>query len=245
MLLFYHFGRYLLFLKKMFSKPETFSIYVSRTFTEMVEIGIRSLPIVAIIALFSGAVSTVQTAYQLVSGLVSKTIIGSIVSDTVILEFAPTITCLVLAGKVGSSIASEIGTMKVSEQIDALEVMGINSAGYLVLPKIIAGVIMVPLLIILAMFLGIYGGMMAGSMAEILPVEQFLEGARSTFKGFNVAFSLIKATTFGFIITSVSSFQGYYTEGGALEVGRSSTNAVVYSAIMILFTDYLIAQILL
>lgn len=245
MLLFNHFGRYLLFLGKMFSKPEAFSIYVSRTFNEMVEIGIGSLPIVAIIALFSGAVSTVQTAYQLVSGFVPTTIIGSIVSDTVILEFAPTITCLVLAGKVGSSIASEIGTMKVSEQIDALEVMGINSAGYLVLPKIIAGVIMVPLLIIIAMFLGVYGGMMAGSMAEILPTEQFLTGARSTFLGFNVVFSIIKATTFGFIITSISSFQGYYTEGGALEVGKSSTNAVVYSAIMILFTDYLIAQILL
>ncbi len=245
MLLFYNFGRYLLFLKSMFSKPEALNIYIRRIFAEMVEIGVNSLPIVAIIALFSGAVTTVQTAYQLVTGLVSKTIIGAIVSDSVILELAPTITCLVLAGKVGSSIAGEIGTMKVSEQIDALEVMGINSIGYLVLPKIVAGVIMVPLLIILATFLGIYGGMTAGSLTGILPAEQFISGARSTFKEFNVVFSMVKSFSYGFIITSVASFQGYYTEGGALEVGKSSTNAVVYSSVMILFADYLIAQLFL
>ncbi len=245
MLLFYHFGRYLVFLASMFSKPEKFGIYIRRTFTEMVSIGINSLPIVAIIALFSGGVSTIQTSYQLISTWISKTIIGSIVSDTVILEFAPTITCLVLAGKVGSSIASEIGTMKVTEQVDALEVMGINSAGYLVLPKIIAGVIMVPLLIIIAMFLGIWGGMMAGLATGILPAEMFIEGARSSFKEFNVIFALIKATSFGFIITSIASFQGYFTEGGALEVGQSSTNAVVYSSVMILCADYVIAQLFL
>lgn len=229
----------------MFSKPEGFRIYVKRTFVEMSAIGVHSLPIVAVISVFSGAVTTVQTAYQLVTGLVSKTIIGSIVSDSVILELAPTITCLVLAGKIGSSIASEIGTMKVSEQIDALEVMGINSIGYLALPKIIAGVLMVPLLIIVATTLGIYGGMMAGQLTGTLPAEQFLEGARLTFKGFNVQFSMVKSFSYGFIITSVSSFQGYYTEGGSLEVGKSSTNAVVYSSVMILFTDYLIAQLFL
>ncbi|MDX5319518.1 MAG: ABC transporter permease, partial [Bacteroidota bacterium] len=211
MLLFYHFGRYLVFLGNMFSKPEKLGIYISRTFQEMVSIGINSLPIVAIIALFSGGVSTIQTSYQLIATWISKTIIGSIVSDTVILEFAPTITCLVLSGKVGSSIASEIGTMKVSEQVDALEVMGINSIGYLALPKILAGVITVPLLIVVAMFLGIWGGMMAGVATGILPIEMFMEGARSSFKTFNVVFALIKATSFGFIITSISSFQGYYT----------------------------------
>src|SRR5690606_25087675 len=159
--------------------------------------------------------------------------------------FAPTITCLVLAGKVGSSIASEIGTMKVSEQIDALEVMGINSTGYLALPKIIAGVIMVPLLIIIAMFLGIWGGLVAGTFTGILPAEMFMEGARLTFKEFNVIFALIKAFSYGFIITSVACFQGYYTEGGALEVGKSSTNAVVYSSVMILCADYIIAHLFL
>lgn len=245
MLLFYHFGRYLLFLRSMFAKPERLSVYVSRTFSEMVEIGVKSFPIVAVIALFSGGVSAVQTYYQLISAWISRSIIGAIVSDTVILEFAPTITSLVLAGKVGSSIASELGTMKVSEQIDALEVMGINSAGYMVLPKIIAGIIMVPLLIIFAMVLGIGGGLVAGVAGGILPAEQFMEGARESFLPFNVFFSIIKAFTFGFIITSVSSYQGYQTEGGALEVGRSSTKAVVYSSVMILFADYVIAQLFL
>lgn len=245
MMLFYHFGRYLLFLSSMFSKPEKLPVYVSRTFSEMVNIGINSLPIVAIIAVFSGGVSTIQTSYQLISSWIPKTIIGSIVSDTVILEFAPTITCLVLAGKVGSNIASEIGTMKVTEQVDALEVMGINSAGFLALPKIVAGVVMIPLLIIVAMGLGIWGGIMAGKLAGILPVEMFVEGARSTFSMFNVSFSLTKAVAFGFIITSISSFKGFYTEGGALEVGKASTEAVVYSAIGILAADYLIAQLFL
>jgi phospholipid/cholesterol/gamma-HCH transport system permease protein len=245
MLIFYHFGRYLLFLKSMFSKPEAFKIYAKRTSAEMVNIGVNSLVIVVIISVFSGAVTTIQTAYQLVTGLISLTIIGSIVSDSVILEMAPTVTCLVLAGRIGSSIASEIGTMKVSEQIDALEVMGINSAGYLAMPKIIAGMLMVPILIVIAMFLGIYGGLMVGSFTGILTQEQFLTGAQSTFKEYNVFFALIKSFVFGFIITSVSCFQGYYTEGGALEVGKSSTNAVVYSSVMILFADYILAQILL
>lgn len=229
----------------MFSKPEAFGVYFKRTIDEMVLIGINSLSIVTIIAVFSGAVTTVQTAYQLVTGFVEKYIIGAIVSDSVILELGPTITSLVLAGKIGSSIAGEIGTMKVSEQIDALEVMGINSISYLAMPKIIAGLIMVPLLIIVAIFLGIYGGLMAGSLTGILPQESFIEGARSTFNVFNVQVAMIKAFSYGFIITSVSSFQGYYTTGGALEVGKSSTNAVVYSSIMILFADYLIAQLLL
>ncbi len=245
MLLFYHFGRYLLFLQNMFSKPEALSIYVRRTFSEMVEIGIGSLPIVGIIAVFSGAVTTIQTAYQLVTAWIPKSVIGSIVSDSVILELAPTITSLVLAGKIGSSIASEIGTMKVSEQVDALEVMGINSVGYLALPKILAGIIMVPLLITLAITLGIYGGIMAGSATGILPYEEFVTGARATFKSYNLIISMVKATSYGFIITSIASFQGYYTDGGALEVGRSSTRAVVYSSVMVLFADYMIAQLFL
>ncbi|KAB2915612.1 MAG: ABC transporter permease [Bacteroidetes bacterium] len=243
--IFYHFGRYLLFIKSMFSRPERFKVYYQRTMMEMNSIGIGSLPIVAIISLFVGGVTTLQIAYQLVAGLVPKSIIGSIVSDSTILEFAPTITCLVLAGRVGSNIASEIGTMKVSEQIDALEVMGINSSGFLALPKITAAIIMLPCLIILAMVLSIWGGMLVGDLAGILPTESFLKGARSTFRGFTVAFSLIKAAVYAFIITSVSSYQGYYTTGGALEVGTSSTRAVVYSCVMVLFADYLLAQLLL
>ncbi len=229
----------------MFSKPEGFRIYVKRTLREMYSIGYTSVPIVAVVSVFTGAVTTVQTSYQLVASWISKTVIGSIVSDSAILELAPTITCLVLAGKVGSNIASEIGTMKVTEQIDALEVMGINSIGFLALPKIVAGLIMIPMLILIATFLGVYGGMMAGELSGILPAEDFIQGARNTFRPFTLIFSQMKAFTFAFIITSISSYKGYYTEGGALEVGKSSTEGVVYSSVFILFADYLLAELFL
>lgn len=229
----------------MFSKPEKFKVYVTRTFVEMKNIGIGSLTIVAIIAIFQGAVTTLQIAYQLISPLVANPVIGQIVSDSTMLELAPTITCLVLAGKVGSHIASEIGTMRVSEQIDALEVMGINSAGFLALPKIIAGIIMVPMLIVISIFLSNTGGIIAGEASDILTASEYIQGARETFLPFNLYFSLIKAVTYAFIITSVSSYQGYFCSGGALEVGHSSTKAVVYSAVLILFSDYLLAQLLL
>jgi phospholipid/cholesterol/gamma-HCH transport system permease protein len=229
----------------MFNRPEKFRVYLKRVLDEMTKIGVGSLPIVAIISLFVGAVTTVQTAYQLVSGLISKTIIGTIVSDSSILELAPTITCLVLAGKVGAHISSEIGNMRISEQIDALDVMGINAAGYLAMPKIIAGLIMFPLLNVIAIFLCIYGGLFAGESSGIITTEQFVTGARSTFKGYNVFFSCVKSVTFSFIITSISSYHGFYTKGGALEVGASSTKAVVYSAVLILFADYILAALLL
>jgi phospholipid/cholesterol/gamma-HCH transport system permease protein len=242
---FYNFGNYILFLKGMFSKPEKLSVYIDRTITEMNNIGVGSLSIVIIIAIFQGAVTTLQIAYQLISPLIAKPVIGSIVSDSSMLELAPTITCLVLAGKVGSHIASEIGTMRVSEQIDALEVMGINSSGFLALPKIVAGLIMIPMLVILSIFLSNLGGIIAGEASGILTYEEYLQGARESFMPFNLFFSLIKAFTYAFIITSLSAFQGYTTNGGALEVGTSSTKAVVYSAVSILLADYLLAQLLL
>ena len=229
----------------MFSKPEKFMVYVKRTFLEMKNIGNGSLTIVVIIAVFQGAVTTLQIAYQLISPLVKDPVIGSIVSDSSMLELAPTITCLVLAGKVGSHIASEIGTMRVSEQIDALEVMGINSSGFIALPKIVAGVIMIPLLVIVSIFLSNVGGILAGNASGILSPDDYIQGARESFQTFNLIFALIKATTYAFIITSVSSYQGYYTSGGALEVGKSSTDAVVYSAVLILFFDYILSQLLL
>jgi phospholipid/cholesterol/gamma-HCH transport system permease protein len=245
MKIFYYFGKYLIFLKSMFSKPEKFKVYVDRTFVEMNNVAIGSLPIVAIIAIFQGAVTTLQIAYQLVSPFVPPTAIGAIVSDSSMLELAPTITCLVLAGNVGSHIASEIGTMKVDEQVDALEVMGINAAGFLALPKIVAGVLTIPMLIVLSILLSILGGIFAGAASGIMSPDEFIQGARESFIPFNLWFSLIKAVTYAFIITSVSSYQGYFTTGGALEVGRSSTKAVVYSAILILFFDYLLSQLLL
>jgi phospholipid/cholesterol/gamma-HCH transport system permease protein len=242
---FHQFGKYLLFLRGMFSKPEKFWVYVDRTVMEMKKIGVGSLTIVAIIAIFQGAVTTLQIAYQLISPLVAKPVIGEIVSDSSMLELAPTITCLVLAGKVGSHIASEIGTMRVSEQIDALEVMGINSSGYLAVPKIVAGVIMIPCLVVISIFLSDVGGVIAGEASGILTSQEFLQGARESFKPFNLFFSLLKAFTYAFIITSVSSFHGYFTSGGALEVGASSTKAVVYSAVSILFADYILTQLML
>jgi phospholipid/cholesterol/gamma-HCH transport system permease protein len=242
---FYHFGKYLIFMRRIFAKPVKFRLFLKQLAHEMNSLGVESLPIVAIIAVFLGAVTTVQTAYQLVTGFISKSVIGTVVSDSIFLELAPTITCLVLAGKIGSNIASEIGTMKVSEQIDALEVMGINSASHLALPKILAGIVMIPILVVMAIFVAELGGMKAGEWSGVLTHDQYMTGARSTFKTFTLIFAMIKAFTFAFIICSISAFYGYYTEGGALEVGKASTKAVVYSSVMILFSDYMLAQLLL
>ena len=212
---------------------------------QCVEIGIGSLPIVIIISLFLGGVTTVQTAYQLVTPLVPRATIAVIVRDSIILELAPTVTSIVLAGVIGSKIASELGNMRISEQIDALEIMGINTRTYLILPKIVAAVIMVPCLIALAAILGIWGGRMAGSMAGIIGTDIFDIGLRSGFQPFNVVFALIKAFTFAFIISSVSAYYGYYVTGGALEIGRASTTSVVVSCILILIADFALAALLL
>jgi phospholipid/cholesterol/gamma-HCH transport system permease protein len=209
------------------------------------EIGVGSLGIVSIISIFMGAVSTVQTAYQLVSPLIPLTTIAQIVRDTVILEFAPTLVCIVLAGVVGSKIASELGNMRVSEQIDALEIMGINTKTYLIMPKIAAAILMIPLLVILAMVLGIYGGRLAGTAAGILSTDTFDKGLMDNFKAYNVFFSLMKAYTFAFIISSIPAYYGYHVKGGSLEIGRSSTSSVVVSCVMILLADYVLAALLL
>lgn len=229
----------------MFSRPEKWRVFRQRLFFEMNSIGIGSIGIVATISLSVGAVTTVQTAYQLVTNLVSKSIISTILRDSMILELAPTITCLVLAGKIGANIASELGNMSVSEQIDALEVMGINSAAYLALPKILAAVFIVPLLIIMSMSLGLIGGYVAGVASDSLTPKEFMDGLYDGFRGFAVFFAYVKSVTFAFLITSISSFHGYFTRGGALEVGRAGTKAVVYSCVSILFADYVLAQLLL
>jgi phospholipid/cholesterol/gamma-HCH transport system permease protein len=195
--------------------------------------------------LFLGAVTTVQTAFQLVSDFIPKSVIGMIVRDSAILELSPTISAIVLAGKVGSSVASQIGTMRVTEQIDALEIMGINSPGYLILPKIIGAVTMIPLLVIISIGLTITGGYIAGTASGAVTGQDFINGITTTFIPFTFTVSMVKSVIFAFIITSVSAYQGFYTNGGALEVGRSSTKAVVISCIAILFTDYVVAQLLL
>ncbi|MGG9970298.1 MlaE family ABC transporter permease [Ferruginibacter sp. SUN002] len=245
MTLFTHIGRYILMIKGMFSKPENYKMYWKEFMHQCVEIGIRSIGIVAIISVFMGAVSAVQTAYQLVSPVIPKSTIAQIVRDTVILEFAPTLVCIVLAGVVGSKIASELGNMRVSEQIDALEIMGINTKAYLVMPKILAALIMIPMLVVLSMVLGIWGGRFAGSASNILSTDTFDKGLLESFVSYNVFFALAKAYTFAFIISSIPAYYGYNVKGGALEIGRSSTKSVVVSCVMILFADYILAALLL
>ncbi len=240
-----HFGKYILMLKGMFSKPENAKLYWKEFMHQCSEIGVGSLGIVTLISVFMGAVSTVQTSYQLVSPLISKSAIAQIVRDTVILEFAPTLVCIVLAGVIGSKIASELGNMRVSEQIDALEIMGINTKTYLVMPKIVASLVTIPMLVVLAMGLGIYGGRLAGSAAGILSVDDYDRGLMENFLPYNVVFALIKAYTFAFIISTISAYYGYYVKGGSLEIGRSSTKSVVVSCVMILLADYALAAILL
>jgi phospholipid/cholesterol/gamma-HCH transport system permease protein len=245
MTLFTEFGRYLLMIKGMFSKPENGKMYWKEFMHQCGEIGIGSLGIVALISFFIGAVSTLQTAYQLVSPIIPKSTIAQIVRDTIILEFAPTLVCIVLAGVIGSKIASELGNMRVSEQIDALEIMGINTKTYLVLPKIAAALLTIPMLIIIAGGLGIWGGRLAGTLSGILSPQEFDTGLLNSFVPYNVYFALIKAYTFAFIISSISAFYGYHVNGGALEIGRASTKSVVVSCIAILFADYILSQLLL
>jgi phospholipid/cholesterol/gamma-HCH transport system permease protein len=245
MTIFTELGRYLLMLKGMFSKPENMRVYWKEFMHQCSEIGIGSLGIVVIISFFMGAVSAVQTAYQLVSPLIPKSSIAQIVRDTVILEFAPTLVCIVLAGVVGSKIASELGNMRVSEQIDALEIMGINTKAYLVFPRILAALIVIPMLVVISGVLGIWGGRLAGVGSGILSSYDYDKGLLQSFLPYNVFFALVKAYTFAFIISSIPAYFGYYVKGGSLEIGRASTRAVVISCIMILFADYILAQLLL
>ncbi|MEI7978368.1 MAG: ABC transporter permease [Bacteroidota bacterium] len=240
-----NFGEYILFLKAVFTKPEKLKIFRQQIITESYNIGNSSYGIIALISTFIGAVSTIQIGYQFEGSLLPDYLIGRIVRDSNILEFAPTITALVLGGKVGSSIASEIGTMKVTEQIDALEIMGINAASHTSFAKIIGGVITIPMLVLYAMILSLVGGAVSGWLSGIISVEGFVKGLRTGFVGYNVVFAMTKAYTFSFIITSISAFQGFRTVGGALEVGESSTNAVVYSCIGIIFFDFILSQLML
>jgi phospholipid/cholesterol/gamma-HCH transport system permease protein len=241
----YNLGRYILLLRLSFVKPEKFSVYWKEVMREMVSIGIGSLTIIAIISVFIGAVATIQTAFQLVSDFIPKTIVGTITRDSTILEFSPTISALVLAGRVGSSIASQIGTMRVTEQIDALEIMGVNAPGYLISPKIISGVIMIPFLTIISICLGLVGGYIACAASNEVSTADYITGLTDGFKVIILQVSMVKAIAFGFIITSICAYQGFYTSGGALEVGQSATKGVVYSCIMILFADLVISRLML
>ncbi|MFC4141139.1 MlaE family ABC transporter permease [Pedobacter mendelii] len=242
---FTNFGRYVLLLKSVFRKPEKLKIYLKEIAKQMDYVGVGSVGLIAIISTFIGAVMTLQIAFQLVSDFIPKTIIGSVNRDSSILELSPTISAIVLAGKIGSAISSEIGSMRVTEQIDALEIMGINAPGYLILPKIISGITMVPMLVIISMFLSITGGYIGGSISGAVTPAEYLQGITTDFNPYTIVVALVKAFVFGFIITSVPAYEGFYVRGGALEVSMASTRAVVISCISILVCDYLVTQLLL
>ncbi|MBI3142172.1 MAG: ABC transporter permease [Bacteroidetes bacterium] len=220
-------------------------MYAKELFKEMNKIGIGSLGIVILISVFLGMVTTLQTAYQLIVAWIPASVIGEIVTETAMLELAPTITGLVLAGRVGSSLASELGTMRVKEQIDALDVMGVNSAAFLVFPKILASLVVIPMLILISTALMTLSGAFIGNNSGIVPYHDFVAGAIDIFKVKVFILSMTKAYTFAFMISSISCYQGYYSSGGATGVGKSSTRAVVWSCVLILFSDYIIAQLFL
>lgn len=238
-------GLYFIFLQKVFSKPEKAHIYYKQTMRELVSLGINSIGIIAIISFFMGAVITLQTAYNTDNPIYPTYLIGLGTRDSMILEFSSTITALILAGKVGSNIASEIGTMRVTEQIDALEIMGINSAAYLTLPKMIATLVFNPFLTLMSISIGIFGGYLAGTISGEVTSANYIYGIQYAFIPYYITYSLIKTVFFAFIITSMAAFQGYYVSGGSLEVGRASTKAVVYSSVLILLFNVILTQLLL
>jgi phospholipid/cholesterol/gamma-HCH transport system permease protein len=241
----YHFGKYYLLVGKIFSRPEKFSIYYRKTLREIELLGLNSLGIVALVSVFIGAVITMQTAYNIENPFIPRYMVGLTARDTMLLEFASTMIALILAGKVGSSISSEIGTMRVTEQIDALEIMGVNSAGYLILPKIIANVFFFPILTILSMVIGVIGGWMVCILLNVITPEDYISGIRYAFIPYYIFYSCVKMMIYAFIISTVPAYHGYYVEGGSLEVGKASTRSVVYCSILILSVDVIITQLLL
>ncbi len=239
------FGKYLLMLKGMFTATENKRMFWKEYIRQCVDIGIGSLPIVVIISFFLGAVTTVQTASQLVSPLVPLATIGIVVRDSILLESAPTFLSIVLAGVVGSKIASELGNMRISEQIDALEIMGVNTKSYLILPKILGAITTVPLLVGISAVIGIWGGYLVGSWTNVVPAEIFITGIRKGFMINYVKIGFYKSFIFAIIISTVPAFYGYYVKGGALEIGKAGTKSVVVSCILILIADYIVAAIAL
>ncbi|PZX15933.1 phospholipid/cholesterol/gamma-HCH transport system permease protein [Breznakibacter xylanolyticus] len=245
MSVFFHIGRYSLFVRQIFDKPEKHGIFARLFLRDVESLGLKSIGIVAIISVFMGAVITWQTSLNIFSPLIPRFTVGLVARDSIILEFSSTIVCLILAGRVGSNIASEIGTMRVTEQIDALDIMGINSVNYLVLPKVLACVFIFPFLVVMSMGIGLLGGWLAGLLTGLVPSDDFIYGIQYIFNPFYVVYSLIKSVIFAFIISTVSAYWGYFSSGGALEVGVASTKAVVVSSIQILLFNLLITQLLL
>jgi phospholipid/cholesterol/gamma-HCH transport system permease protein len=238
-------GRYFIFLGNLLVNRESFKTHYKLVIDECVLIGLDSIFLFILVSSFMGAVSTVQTAFNLVAPYIPRYVISQVVREMTVLELAPTVMAIIFAGKVGSSMAGNLGTMRITEQIDALEVMGINSINYLVLPKIVASLIMYPMLVIVSGVCALLGGYLVGNITGILSPDEYIYGIRYMFNPFTITFALIKSFVFAFLVSSISSFKGYYTYGGALEVGISSTKAVTTSVIAILLADYLLAQLLL
>ncbi|MCK9324694.1 MAG: ABC transporter permease [Bacteroidales bacterium] len=238
-------GRYLLFIRQLFRKPEKLGLYTRQVLAEIDKLGVSSLGIVGVISFFIGMVVIIHLTANLGNPLIPDYYNSYTTRDVLVLEFSSTVLCLILAGKVGSNIASEIGTMRVTEQIDALDAMGINSAAYLVMPKVIGLMVVVPLLVILSIFIGLIGGWFIAVVGNLMTTNDYLFGIRFNFDSYKVLYTLVKSFVFAFLITSIAGYHGYYTKGGALEVGRSSTLAVVYGMISILIANYLITQIML
>lgn len=232
-------------MKKVFTKHEKGPVFRNQIATEINNLGIDSLGIVAIISVFMGAVVAIQTAHNITSAWVPDYTVGFTTRESIILEFSPTIICLILAGKVGSRISSEIGTMRVTEQIDALEIMGVNSANFLILPKVVAAILIFPVLICISMFLGVFGGWIAAAWLNVVTTTQYYTGITLDFIPFEIFYAVVKTIVFSFIITSVSGYYGYFANGGALEVGRASTKAVVVSSILIILFNLIITQLML
>jgi phospholipid/cholesterol/gamma-HCH transport system permease protein len=240
-------GAYVLLMTKVFRRPDRWRLFIRSLVQEIRLLGLDSISIVVILSVFMGAVVTIQTAFQLSDDpLIPTYYIAMATRESITLEFSPTVVSLILAGKVGSNIASSLGTMRVSEQIDALEIMGVNSASFLILPKVAALLLFNPVLIILSLFLGLWGGAMAGDLLGLVPFEESIMGYRLEYIVFeNAIYGLIKATAFAFIIGSVSAYSGYSVKGGAVEVGIASTNAVVRSCLAIILANYLLTDLIL
>lgn len=241
----FHIGRFFVMLKNVFSKPEKHRIYLRQLFYEIENLGVNSVGIVVMISVFIGGIMTIQFAYALSNPLYPSELVGLGTRDTLMLEFSSTMLALIMAGKIGSNITSEIGTMRVTEQIDSLEIMGINSASYLILPKIIAVVFIFPFLYILSVFFGLLGGLVTGPIAGVITMPEFIDGIKWIFVPYYITFSIIKSLFFGFLVAAVPAYFGYYVQGGALEVGKASTKAVVNTNILILFFDLILTRLLL
>ena len=239
------FGSYLFLMIKVFRKPDKWKVYNKQLIKEIYSLGIESLGITAVISVFMGAVVSIQTAYNIDNPLIPLTMVGFTVRQSVILEFSPTIISLILAGKVGSRIASEIGTMRVTEQIDALDIMGVNSANFLIFPKVSAAMIINPILIIISMGFGLLGGYFVAIFTNLFSTQDYLVGLKSWFEAYTIFYALIKTVVFAILITSISGFEGYVVKGGAVEVGAASTRAVVWSSIMIILFNLILTQLLL